>query len=673
MDLKKNIAIIIQARLSSKRLPKKVLKKIYKNFTSLDILIKRLKRSKNCKNIIFAIPKKDKNSSLEKKISEYNLDIFYGSEKNVLARYYFAAKKYKLKNIIRITSDCPIIDYNLLDKMIQKFFLGNYDYLSNTIFPTYPDGTDVEIFKFSTLEKSYKETKNSYDCEHVTPYIKRSIKFKKFNYKNEKNLSDLRVTLDTKKDLYNIRKIIDYFKDIFFNLKKIENLPPNILHKIKSPRVNNFISREEKSWIEAKEFIPDGNNFLSKRPELFSTNKWPIYYSKAKGCIIWDQNKNKYIDLSLMGVGTNILGYSNTNINKAVINKINKSSVSTLNSIEEIQLAKKLIKIHPWSGKVKFARTGGEANLIALRIARAYNNKDKVIFCGYHGWHDWYLSNNLKKKSNLNEHLFKNLKIDGVIKNFKNLTYSFRYNDLNAFKKILKESKNISALIMEVRRNIKPKANFLEKIKVLCRKNKIVLIFDECTSGFRCNFGGLHLKYNVNPDIAVFGKALGNGYAINAILGNNEVMNSSKKTFMSSTFWSEGVGFAAGLSTLKEMEKVKPWIHLKRQGKKIKKFWKKMSAKYNQKIEIGGLDEMPSFKFENDHQLKKIFMIEFFLKNKILISDTIYLCISHTDKILSIYFKLFEKFIIQIKNIDIHDLKIKYQNYKSVQKFSRLN
>ena len=129
----------------------------------------------------------------------------------------------------------------------------------------------------------------------------------------------------------------------------------------------------------------------------------------------------------------------------------------------------------------------------------------------------------------MNEHLFEDLKIDGVLKNLKNLTYSFRYNDFESFKEILHKDKDICAVIMEVKRNIEPKKNFLHKIKKLCKKNDIILIFDECTSGFRCNYGGLHLKYDVQSDIAVFGKAIGNGYAINAILGTDKVMEASKK------------------------------------------------------------------------------------------------------------------------------------------------
>ena len=165
MEINRKIGIIVQARLNSSRLPRKVLKKISNNLTTLDVLIHRLKKSKICKYLIFAIPLEDKNTNLDQLLSKYELPIYYGSEKNVLSRYFKAAKKYKLKNIIRITSDCPLIDHKLLDCMITKYFTNNYDYLSNTLTPTYPDGFDIEIFKFSVLKKAFFQAKKKLDLE----------------------------------------------------------------------------------------------------------------------------------------------------------------------------------------------------------------------------------------------------------------------------------------------------------------------------------------------------------------------------------------------------------------------------------------------------------------------------------------------------------------------------
>ena len=207
----------------------------------------------------------------------------------------------------------------------------------------------------------------------------------------------------------------------------------------------------KKIWEDAKKIIPTGNHLLSKNPDIFLPGRWPAYYKKAKGFYIWDLNGKKYADLCLMGVGTNLLGYANSKIDNKVIKSIRESNMSSLNSIEEYMLSKELIKMHPWFDMVRFARTGAEANAVAIRIARAFTKKDNVAICGYHGWHDWYMAANLKKKS-LDSHLFPNLKTEGVVKNLKSTIFSFEYNNLEQLKKIIK-NKNVGTIFMEVSRS----------------------------------------------------------------------------------------------------------------------------------------------------------------------------------------------------------------------------
>ena len=335
------------------------------------------------------------------------------------------------------------------------------------------------------------------------------------------------------------------------------------------------MSLGQKFWRRANNIIPGGTMLFSKNPDLFLPKKWPAYFTKTKGCKIWDLENKKYFDLSFMGVGTNLLGYSNNFVDKAVKKIVNDGNISTLNSTEEIILAEKLIDLNKWAKFVRFARTGGEASSIALRIARAATNRDTVAVCGYHGWHDWYLAANLEDKNNLNNHLMKNLFIKGVPANYRKNIKTFEYNDLSALKKIINNN-NLAAVIMEVARDIKPEKNSLKKVRNLTEQKKIPLIFDECTSGFRETFGGLHLKYGVNPDIVIYGKALGNGYAINAVVGREEIMKEASSTFISSTFWTERIGSTAAIATLNQMEKMKSWKIVTENGKNIKKEWKKL-------------------------------------------------------------------------------------------------
>ena len=415
---------------------------------------------------------------------------------------------------------------------------------------------------------------------------------------------------------------------------------------------NLIKNKSQKLFDKAKKIIPSGNMMISKNPELFLPNGWPSYFKKTKGSYIWGLDGKKYIDMSLMGVGTNTLGYSNAKIDEAVKKVINSGNMSTLNCYEEVLLAEKLISLHPWSEMAKFTRSGGEANAVAIRIARATTGKENIAFCGYHGWHDWYLAANLKSKKNLNTHLLKNLNTAGVPNSLVNSIYSFKYNDFEGLKNIVYEKK-IAAICMEVMRNEEPKNNFLEKVRNLATKKGIVLIFDECTSGFRKNFGGLHKTYKVNPDIAIFGKALGNGYAINAIIGKKSVMENCQKTFISSTFWTERIGPAAALATLNEMDRIKSWKTINNNGLKIINLWRDLANKHNLDISINGLPALcsMSFNYKNSQKYKTLITQEM-LKNNILASNVIYSSVTHSVKMHKFYFDKLDKIFNLIKKCE---------------------
>ena len=434
------------------------------------------------------------------------------------------------------------------------------------------------------------------------------------------------------------------------------------------------IKKSNKYWKQAKICIPGGNMILSKRPDMMIPGHWPVYYKKTNGCKIEDIDGNKFYDLSLMGVGTNILGYRNKVIDKKVIKVINDGNISTLNNLYELELAKLLIKIHPWAQQVKFARTGGEANAMAIRIARAATNNGKIAVCGYHGWHDWYLAANINNKNNLNSHLLRNIPINGVPRELKKNIYTFDFNDFEKIKYLV-EKRKVKIIKMEVKRNYEPQNEFLQKVRRLSKKNNVILIFDECTSGFRETFGGLHKKYKVNPDMAIFGKAIGNGYPITAIIGKKKFMMCAEKTFISSTFLSEAIGPAAAIETIKYMQKYKTYKKISKLGKLIKKKWKIISQKNQLPIEIFGLDGIPKFKFihKDSNYLKTILSYEM-LNRGFLASTAIYLSNAHSDKIIKRYLEslddVFKIISIIIKN---NNYKKLYKLKEATQDFGRLN
>ena len=675
----KNIVAIVQARLGSSRFRKKVLKKINQT-TVIENLLSRLNKSKTVKKIIVATTTSKLDDELAAFLEKINQSYYRGDEEDVLSRFYFAAKENDAEVILRITGDCPVIDPEIVDKCVDSFLETNIDYVSNIDPPTYPDGMDVEVFKFSALEKSFFEANQPFEREHVTPYIRKSGKFSKLCIKHNKDLSNIRLTIDEKEDLLVLKNVLNFFKNKEkFTLEDIEKLhndkpeffKPNMKHKRNE---GSKIIKGQKLYKKARQIIPGGTSLLSKNPDLFLPEKWPVYFSKAKGNVVWDLEGNRYKDFSLMGVGTNILGYANKEIDTAVGKIIKKGNMSTLNCPEEVYLAEKLIELHPWSSMARFARSGGEANSIAIRIARAATGRDKVAVCGYHGWHDWYLSANLQSKKNLNEHLIAGLSPRGVPKDLIGTTIPFKYNNFEQIENIVKNNE-IAAIKMEVERNEPPQNNFLEKIRNLATKNGVVLIFDECTSGFRETFGGLHKKYDVQPDIAMFGKALGNGYAITSILGTEDVMKAAETTFISSTFWTERIGPTAALETLKVMERTKSWEDITEKGKFVKKAWKEISDITGVPIKIAGIDALPTMQFISEDSLKyQTFLTQEMHKNKYLAGAGLYLSQSHSYNELEKYLTKLEKIFRTLKKFEGSNKIDDYlEGPIKLSSFSRLN
>ena len=418
----------------------------------------------------------------------------------------------------------------------------------------------------------------------------------------------------------------------------------------------------------AKKIIPGGTTLFSKRSELHLPDKWPAYFTKAKNSSVWDLNGNKYFDV-FCAVGTSILGYSNSNVNNSVSAMIKKGNMTSLNCPEEVYLSRKILMHHSWASMSKFTRGGGEANAVAIRIARSNTKKKNVAFCGYHGWHDWYLSANINSKKNLDQHLMSGLNYDGIPKSLKNTSYPFPYNDFQYLSKLISK-KNIGIIKMEVMRSIEPKDNFLQKVRNICNKKKIILIFDECTTGYRENMGGIHLNFKVNPDLAIFGKALGSGFAINAIIGKKKIMKKAENTFISSTFWGERVGYTAALSSIKEFKRLKAFKKINENGKIFKNIWLDLSKKYKIPIKLMGTNAIPSFEFINNHLENKTYLTQEMLKEKILATNLVYVNIFHDKNNLKKYRRVLERIFFDISKRNIKKLLNTKISYKPINRIN---
>ncbi len=426
-------------------------------------------------------------------------------------------------------------------------------------------------------------------------------------------------------------------------------------------------------WNKAKKIIPGGSQLLSKRSEMFLPDQWPSYYKKAKGVEIWDLDGNKFTDMAYMGIGACTLGYADDDVDDAVKKVIDNGSMSTLNSPEEVELAELLIDIHPWAESVRYARTGGESAAIAIRIARAYTGKDKIAFCGYHGWHDWYLSSNLADNANLDGHLLSGLDPNGVPRGLFNSAIPFEYNNINKLEKIVQEN-DIGVIIMEPMRHHEPQNDFLKKIRKIADEIEAILIFDEISSGWRMNVGGLHLKFGVNPDIAVYAKAISNGYPMGAIIGKKNVMDAAQTSFISSTYWTERIGPTAAIATINKMLQYNIPSHIERIGNLIEKGWLNLIKKYDLDFEI--LPPYPlitlQLNYESSQEIKT-FITQEMLKRGILASVSIYISYSHTEEHVKEYLEnLDEIFGIIKKAIDQDDIKNLLEGPVAHKGFQRL-
>ncbi|MEM9806848.1 MAG: aminotransferase class III-fold pyridoxal phosphate-dependent enzyme [Cyanobacteria bacterium P01_D01_bin.56] len=652
------IVAIVQARTGSTRFPDKVMRPIG-NTPMVGFLFKRLSLAKRVDQVILATAETFHNDVLAQYIQDLGYAVYRGSESDVLDRYYQAASCFQANAVVRITGDCPLIDPSIVDEVIDSFLESKVDYASNVLPPTYPDGLDTEVFSSQALKAAHQNAKNSQQREHVTPFIRESDQFSKVNLSCSEDYSDKRWTVDEPEDFEVIQKVFQQFYPrwdfSWLEVLKLARQKPELFE------ANRHIGRNEgyqlgtgqKLWRRAKKVIPGGNMLLSKRAEMFLPDQWPAYFSRAKGCEVWDLEGRRYIDMSIMGIGTNILGYGHPEVDEAVRETVAKGNMSTLNCPEEVYLAERLVELHPWADMVRFARTGGEANAIAIRIARAASGRHRVAICGYHGWHDWYLAANLGDEQNLAGHLLPGLAPNGVPDSLQGSVLPFGYNQFEELESLVNQHSDIGVIKMEVSRSEPPKPGFLKKVRQLATDRNIVLIFDECTSGFRETLGGLHKKYGVEPDMAMFGKALGNGYGITATIGRREIMEAAQSTFISSTFWTERIGPTAGLKTLEIMEQIHSYKTITQTGLEIRAAWQELAKKHGLEITVSGLPALSNFTFVSPHHLAyKTLVTQEMLAQGYLAATSVYVCTAHTPEVIQGYLTALDSVFSLIKECE---------------------
>lgn len=631
----KKIAII-QARMGSTRFPGKVLEKL-DGKPVIQWVVEAAQKIPTIDDVIVATSNNANDDAVRDWCGVNHVTCFRGSENDVLERFYEAAKDAKSDVVVRITADCPLLDPHVAGQVLYLVTSGVSDYASNVLPATWPDGLDCEAFTMNALEIAHLSATRASDREHVTPYIRNNqYRFKVANVTAAApGLQKHRWTVDSKEDLDFVEQLVKSSKKnatTFDYLETLKNNPQIVQPAYKRNEGFEKSLMEEK--VECADFqnskkllekslktIPLGAQTFSKSYIQYPENTSPMFLTHGEGSHVWDVDGNEYIDL-VSGLLPNVLGYNDADVNNAIQLQLQKGISFSLATELEIQLAEKLCGIIPCSEKVRFAKNGTDVTSAAIRLARAHTCRDKIILCGYHGWQDWSIGTTTRNK--------------GVPKAVSDLSVVIPYNDLDKVEKLLK-TESFAALIMEPCNSAEPFEGYLQGVKGLCEKYGSLFIFDEIITGFRFALGGAQEYFRVTPHLACFGKAMGNGMPISAIVGRCDIMKEMEEIFFSGTFGGETLSLAAALATIDKIEEYKVTDYLWRFGKSLGDSIEQLIVKYELTSVINScgyapwkllqfLDHADATSFE----IKTLFIQEM-IKRGILINSSFNIGFGHGD------------------------------------------
>jgi len=666
------IVAVIQARMGSSRLPGKVLKEICGQ-PMLWHQLQRVKLAKSLDKIIVATSDKPEDKPITEVANQAGVSFTTGSENDVLDRYYQAVKDTGATAIVRLTGDCPLIDPAVIDQVVAEFTTRQDSLDHLCLSPEWPEGLDTEIVSFEALSRAWHEAEKKYEREHVTPYVTISGKFRVSRLPRTPDLSYLRLTVDEPIDFEVVSSVFDHLYPKHgheFGLTEILDLynehpeifKPNMDVQRNEGFLNSLgaerkplrhdpkpdIKKSDEVWERGRKLIPAGTQTLSKGPTQYVQGIAPKYLKKALGSHVWDVDGNEFIDYP-MGMGSVVLGHNYPRVNDAIREQLEEGYSFSLMHPLEVELAELLTTIIPWADMVRFGKNGSDATTGAIRAARAYTGREKVFHCGYHGWHDWYVASTPRNK--------------GIPKSTIGLQFDFPYNNLPAIEQLFDQHKGeVAAVIMEPYRTASPEPGFLEGVIELAHSNGAVVIYDEIASGFKFRVGGIQEMYGVTPDMACFGKAMGNGMPISTIVGTADVMSAFEEVFFSFTFGGECLSLAASIATIKELQEKDIYAHTWEMGRRLQEGYNRMAwdLKIEQNTQILGLAPLtvPFFrdKSGNDSLLLKSLFQQESLKRGVLFGAAHSLSYSHSvediDMTLAAYY---EALVLLKKALDSDD------------------
>ena len=634
---------IVQARMGSSRLPGKSLADI-EGHPMLWHVVERVRRAQLVHKVVVATSDKIADDPIAEFCEREGILCFRGSEDDVLDRFYQAAKEHSGEVLVRVTADCPLIDPSVIDRVVERYEGGSLDYVSNVMRCTYPDGLDAEVFSISALERAWREAQKLSEREHVTPYL-RSGKFRTANVESDLPVSggQYRWTVDEPPDLEFVRRVYSAFAgnggfgfhDVFRLLKERPDVATaqataisnegyyrSLYRQATAGAAPKLPLKQSEDWLaRAQKVIPGGAQTFSKAHTQYVQGVAPMFLQRGKGCRVWDIDGNEYVDY-VQGLLPNILGYANDEVNRAVSEQLAEGHSFSLPHPIEVQLAERLTRLIPCAEMVRFGKNGSDATSGAVRAARAFTGRDRIACCGYHGWQDWYIGSTTRNA--------------GVPEAVRSLTHPFLYNDLASLERILNEhSKEFAAVIMEPMNFTEPVPGFLEGVKRLAHDHGALLIFDEICSGFHFGLGGAQKIFGVTPDLACFGKAMGNGFPISCVVGWAEVMRVFEEIFYSFTFAGEVASMAAAMKVLDILENTDALATMEANGRLLQDGIQAMAkeAKLADRVKCVGRPAWSLLKFLNadgsDNPLIKNLFQQEAIKRGVLILATHNLTAAH--------------------------------------------
>jgi len=632
---------IVQARMSSSRLPGKVMMDIGGQ-PAIAILLHRLGKARRLDAIWVACSTNPADDPLAAFVETLGIPVFRGDESDALGRFVECSISAGAKNVVRITGDCPLIDADIVDRVVSAFHSNDADYTSNTLERTYPDGLDVEIFSRGALECAGLEAKDPFLREHVTPYIHggQGDSFSAGVFSTEQvthssDFSHLRCTLDTVEDLSFITEIVERvgpdagWQEIIALLTRDPSLieinaslsgPKSIKNDLPGTKPEPSFSASGRLFARALKTIPLASQTFSKSHYQWPLGAAPMFMSHGRGCKVWDVDDNCFIDhvLALLPI---ILGYADTDVNAAVSKQLRDGVVFSMPHPLEVEVSEQLVRLIPCAEMVRFGKNGSDATTAALRLARAHTGRDRVAMAGYHGWHDWYIGTTTR-----------DLGVPGAVKA---LSETFIYNDADSLLTLIqKDPENFAAVILEPIGMNPPDPGFLERIREICDRYGAVLIFDEIICGFRVALGGASEAYGVLPDLACFGKSMANGFPISAVVGRREIMRGMEEIFFSGTFSGETASLAAAAATIDKLERHNIPSRLTNRGEVLRSALNQLFSKhgFGNIMQIGGNDWRPLLEVKNspiDPLLLSTIFRQELISNGVLFGASVNLCLAH--------------------------------------------